>query len=55
MLIEHYFSGGSRKFERGGQRGNLNGRGFTTPINYDVGVGADTYEYTRVVVGGRRI
>ena len=31
-----YISGGSRKFERGVQRGLLNRRGFTTPINYNV-------------------
>ena len=29
-------SGGSRKFEGGVQRGQLNRRGFTPPINYNV-------------------
>ena len=29
-------SGRSRNFEKGVQRGQLNGRGFTTPINYNV-------------------
>ena len=32
MLI----SGGSRNFERGVQRGQLTGRGFTTPINLGI-------------------
>ena len=31
-----YSSGRSRKFERGVHHGQLNRRGFTTPINYNV-------------------
>ena len=32
----YMYSGGSRKLERGVQRGQLNRRGFTTAINYNV-------------------
>ena len=34
--IRYSSSGGSRKFERGVHRGQLNRRGFGTPINYNV-------------------